>query len=149
MRHLRVSGSSNECIEKNIEPYDMYNADEAFVTGTPFCILPVCRLNNLEIGDGKFGKISTIVENTPDEKLREWGLDPEIPISHWGWYYPASNYIHVEPVKKSSYNAVMNGICKMIHAYERKDFEAKYYYKTCSHCSYYSICPSAQESEWL
>tara|TARA_A100001011_G_C14284635_1_gene833089 strand:- start:1208 stop:2191 length:984 start_codon:yes stop_codon:yes gene_type:complete len=47
-----------ECIEKNIEPYDMYNADEAFVTGTPFCILPVCRLNNLEIGDGKFGKIS-------------------------------------------------------------------------------------------
>ena len=43
---------------KNIEPYDMYDADEAFVTGTPFCILPVCRLNNLIIGDGKFGSIS-------------------------------------------------------------------------------------------
>ena len=25
-----------ECIEKNIEPYDIYTADEAFMTGTPF-----------------------------------------------------------------------------------------------------------------
>ena len=28
-------------IEKNIEPYDVYNADEAFMTGTPFCIYPL------------------------------------------------------------------------------------------------------------
>jgi len=27
--------------EKNIEPYDVYSADEAFMTGTPFCMLPV------------------------------------------------------------------------------------------------------------
>ena len=26
-------------IEKNIEPYDVYDADEAFISGTPFCIL--------------------------------------------------------------------------------------------------------------
>lgn len=26
-------------IEKNIEPYDVYTADEAFMTGTPFCML--------------------------------------------------------------------------------------------------------------
>ena len=90
-----------------------------------------------------------LIENATDESLANANIDRNTPITNWGWYYPASNYIHVEPVKKSSYNAVMNGICKMIHAYERKDFEAKYYYKTCSHCSYYSICPSAQESEWL
>ena len=23
-------------VEKNIEPYDVYDADEAFITGTPF-----------------------------------------------------------------------------------------------------------------
>tara|TARA_R100000742_G_C4273458_1_gene93018 strand:+ start:938 stop:1831 length:894 start_codon:yes stop_codon:yes gene_type:complete len=90
-----------------------------------------------------------LIENATNESLANANIDSNIPITNWGWYYPASNYIHVESVKKSSYNAVMNGICKMIYAYERKDFEAKYFYRTCQHCSYYSICPAAQESEWL
>ena len=44
-------------IEKNIEPYDVYTADEAFMTGTPFCLLPVTSLNGIKIGDGQVGKI--------------------------------------------------------------------------------------------
>jgi branched-chain amino acid aminotransferase len=44
-----------EAIEKNIEPYDVYTADEAFMTGTPFCMLPVTTLNGLAIGNGKVG----------------------------------------------------------------------------------------------
>ena len=28
------------------------------MTATPFCLLPVKSLNNIIIGDGKFGKIS-------------------------------------------------------------------------------------------
>lgn len=47
-----------KCIEKNIEPYDIYTADEAFMTGTPFCMLPVTSLNSVHIGDGKMGKIT-------------------------------------------------------------------------------------------
>lgn len=43
-------------VEKNIEPYDVYTADEALMSGTPFCILPVTSLNGLEIGDGKVGQ---------------------------------------------------------------------------------------------
>ena len=46
------------CVETNIEPYDVYTADEAFMTGTPFCLLPVTKLNGLDIGDGKPGKIT-------------------------------------------------------------------------------------------
>jgi len=38
------------CRAKNIEPYDVYTADEAFVTGTPFCVLPVVSLNKITIG---------------------------------------------------------------------------------------------------
>lgn len=90
-----------------------------------------------------------LVENATDESLANAGISRDIPITNWGWYYPASNYIHVEPVKTSSYKAVMNGICQLLHAYEQKEFNAKYYYSTCQHCSFYSICPSAQESEWL
>ena len=44
-------------IEKNIEPYDVYEADEAFICATPFCMLPVTTLNSLKIGDGKPGKV--------------------------------------------------------------------------------------------
>jgi branched-chain amino acid aminotransferase len=46
------------CIEKNIEPYDVINADEAFMTGTPFCILPVSSLNNTLIGTDPMGNIT-------------------------------------------------------------------------------------------
>ena len=41
--------------EKNIEAFDVYTADEAFMTGTPFCMLPVTSLNSVKIGDGKVG----------------------------------------------------------------------------------------------
>jgi branched-chain amino acid aminotransferase len=53
-----------KCIEKNIEPYDMYTADEAFMTATPFCLLPVSRLNTLKIGDGKLGYITKKLHDT-------------------------------------------------------------------------------------
>lgn len=46
------------CIEKNIEPYDVITADEAFMTGTPFCILPVSSLNSIQIGNEVIGKIT-------------------------------------------------------------------------------------------
>jgi branched-chain amino acid aminotransferase len=46
------------CIEKNIEPYDVITADEAFMTGTPFCILPVASLNSTLIGNALMGKIT-------------------------------------------------------------------------------------------
>jgi len=42
-------------VEKNIEAYDVYTADEAFMTGTPFCMLPVTSLNGIAISDGKVG----------------------------------------------------------------------------------------------
>ena len=45
------------CIEKNIDQYDVYTADEAFITGTPFCMLPVTSLNGVPIGLGQVGPI--------------------------------------------------------------------------------------------
>ena len=90
-----------------------------------------------------------LFENTPDEKLREWGLDPEIPISHWGWYYPAANYIYVEEVKKGSITAVKKGIAQLIHSYETGIFPTKYFAKTCSNCSFFGICDAANTESWF
>jgi branched-chain amino acid aminotransferase len=36
--------------EADITPYDAYNADEAFITSTSKCVLPVSRLNGIRIG---------------------------------------------------------------------------------------------------
>ena len=90
-----------------------------------------------------------LIENATDESLANAGIDRDIPITNWGWYYPQSNYIQVEAAKKASMNAVYRGITQLIKAYEEKEFNAKYYYNTCQHCSFYSICPAAQDSEWL
>jgi len=43
-------------VEKNFEAYDIHTADEAFMTGTPFCMLPVTSLNGNPIGTGQVGE---------------------------------------------------------------------------------------------
>ena len=76
-------------IEKNIEPYDVYTADEAFMTGTPFCMLPVTQLNGVPIGSGKVGQgykslIKQWSENTEVDiikQIRNWNaIDSEKKI---------------------------------------------------------------------
>jgi len=90
-----------------------------------------------------------LIENCPEEKLIEHGLDPETKISHWGWYYPASNFTYVEEIKKSSMNAVLKGIAKLLFSYEEELFPAKFYAKTCVNCSFYDICDDAQSDGWV
>jgi len=62
-----------KCIEKNIEPYDVLTADEAFVTGTPFCMLPVTKLNGQEIGNGKMEEITSLL-------LQKWSKNVGVDI---------------------------------------------------------------------
>jgi branched-chain amino acid aminotransferase len=69
-----------ESIEKDIEPYDVYSADEAFMTGTPFCMLPVTSLNNIKIGNGKRGKIFNKLLSTWSDNV---GIDIEKQIKKW------------------------------------------------------------------
>lgn len=68
------------CIEKNIETYDVYTSDEAFMTGTPFCMLPVTSLNGCHIGNGLRGNIYGAI-------LKKWcnevGINIEEQIKKW------------------------------------------------------------------
>ena len=90
-----------------------------------------------------------LFENTPNAELEEMGIDPNLPISHWGWYYPAANYIYVEDAQKSSMTAVKKGIAEMIHSYETGVFPTKYFAKTCSNCSFFGICDAANTESWF
>jgi branched-chain amino acid aminotransferase len=66
--------------ERNIEPYDVYDADEAFVTGTPFCMLPVVSFDGIAIGEGRVGPVYNGI-------LKEWGktvgVDIKTQIQSW------------------------------------------------------------------
>ena len=82
------------CKECNIEPYDVYTADEAFMTATPFCILPTVSLQGIKIGNGKMGNITTTL-------LRKWsenvGLDIQGQIQEYGKEVEYLNSGHSTP----------------------------------------------------
>ncbi len=69
-----------KCIEKNIEPYDVMMADEAFMTATPFCMLPVTQLNGIDIGEGKPGPLFKKVLTCWSQNV---GVDIEAQIKKW------------------------------------------------------------------
>ena len=44
--------------EEDLQPYDLYTADEAFFSGSSYCVMPVSRVDRRPIGDGKPGPIT-------------------------------------------------------------------------------------------
>jgi len=42
----------------DFQPYDIYTADEAFFTSTPYCIMPATKFNGLPVGDGQVGSVT-------------------------------------------------------------------------------------------
>ena len=70
---LRYGTTTNRMYRKIFGPYEIYTADEAFMTGTPFSILPVFKFNELPIGDGKFGKITKVL-------IDQWGKNVGVDL---------------------------------------------------------------------
>jgi branched-chain amino acid aminotransferase len=62
------------CHQKNFSLYDVYSADEAFVTGTFGGITPVISIDGKQIGEGTFGEmsraLSTHYQNLIQDELR-------------------------------------------------------------------------------
>ena len=69
-----------KCVEKNIEPYDVVTADEAFMTATPFCLMPVTQLNGQDIGTGCVGPVSLNLLNQWGENV---GVDIVGQVKNW------------------------------------------------------------------
>lgn len=44
-----------EFVEMEFQPYDVVNADEAWLTTTPYCLAPCTRINRIPIGSGRPG----------------------------------------------------------------------------------------------
>jgi branched-chain amino acid aminotransferase len=67
-------------IEKNLELYDIYEADEAFFTSTPFCALPAVTINGVKIGNGKPGQVTNGILNSWSDLV---GVDIVKQIKDW------------------------------------------------------------------
>jgi branched-chain amino acid aminotransferase len=59
--------------ERPLTAADVAAAGEAFLTSTPFCLMPVTRFNNAPVGDGKVGKMYR-------QLLDAWGWDVGLDI---------------------------------------------------------------------
>jgi branched-subunit amino acid aminotransferase/4-amino-4-deoxychorismate lyase len=44
-------------VERDIQVHSVMNADEAFTASTPYCLLPVTKINGVAIGDGRPGPV--------------------------------------------------------------------------------------------
>lgn len=66
--------------ERNIDKFDVLEADEAFITGTPFCVLPVTSINGQKIGNGKVGPVTKAILNTWSKNV---GVNIEQQIKSW------------------------------------------------------------------
>lgn len=69
-----------EVRECNLDVYDLVNADEAFLTGTPFCMLPMTTLDRQPIGKGVVGPMYHKLLESWGKKI---GLNIEQQIKHW------------------------------------------------------------------
>ncbi len=57
------------CYEKNFSLFDVYGADEAFVTGTFGGVTPVTKIDGRTIGKGEFGTMSRRLSNLYHELI--------------------------------------------------------------------------------
>ena len=66
--------------EEDLQPYDLYTADEAFFTSTSPCVLPVTQVDRRPIGDGKPGP-------TVHRLLQAWSETVGVDIVAQAKYY--------------------------------------------------------------
>ena len=43
-------------IERDFQVFNVMNANEAFTSSTPYCVMPVTKINGVPIADGKRGQ---------------------------------------------------------------------------------------------
>jgi branched-chain amino acid aminotransferase len=65
-------------VERDVQVYNVINADEAFTASTPYCLLPVTRINGVPIGDGRPGPVFRRLLAAWSEAV---GLDIEKQVS--------------------------------------------------------------------
>lgn len=59
------------CVQKNFSLFDLYGADEAFVTGTFGGLTPVIKIDGKTIGEGTYGPVTRQLSDWYDNLIQE------------------------------------------------------------------------------
>ena len=60
-----------EVTEKNLTKFDLYVADEFFLTGTAVEVIGIIKMDNRTIGDGKPGPVTKLLRKRFFEYVRD------------------------------------------------------------------------------
>ena len=60
-----------KCKQKNSSLFDVYGADEAFVTGTFGGLTPVINIDGRTIGEGKYGRFTRKLSSLYNEMINK------------------------------------------------------------------------------
>ena len=85
-----------------------------------------------------------LFDNATDEDKIAAGLDPEMEFTNWGLFFPASNYIFLEPVKARTEVSVEKTMQKLVDSYLVAEFPFDDFYKKCRKCGLYSVCEKGE-----
>jgi branched-chain amino acid aminotransferase len=66
--------------ECDLRPYDVFTADEAFQTSSPYCIFPVTKYNGLAIGNGQPGAITSALTEQFKKRVQCDFVEQAIPF---------------------------------------------------------------------
>ncbi len=61
-------------VERDLRPYDLGHADEVFLSSTPYCLMPVTRVNGSAVGLGRVGPLYR-------ELLAAWSAEVGLDIA--------------------------------------------------------------------
>ena len=75
--------------EEDLQPYDAYTADEAFLTNTIYCALPVSRIDNRSLGDDVPGPVVQRILAAWSESVGRRHRRPSAPPSRTARLTPA------------------------------------------------------------
>lgn len=69
---IEVCNANNiPCFEKDFSLFDVYGADEAFVTGTFGGLTPVTKIDGRQIGEGSYGKMTKELSNLYEKLIQK------------------------------------------------------------------------------
>ncbi|MFQ5983121.1 MAG: aminotransferase class IV, partial [Woeseiaceae bacterium] len=68
---IKVCDEKNiPCFQKNFSLYDVYGADEAFVTGTFGGLTPVAAVDGRRVGEGELGSMTRRLESLYQDEIK-------------------------------------------------------------------------------
>jgi hypothetical protein len=141
---IMADENENFTLNRNYTVHMMGIIDRIYRDGDD--VVPV----ELKTGPWKDNKASSMRKEMAYYKLlmeSDPAFEDMLPVTQWGWWYPASGVVHIE--KCTRYSRAMEStkkdIAAILYCYENDDWPAHFVYQRCPQwCSFVGECDKAK-----